>query len=62
MISDILTHGVYLQEWESQHEGEVTDPVEGQRETHGSSTGLLSENLTHNDEGNGTWRGRSRVY
>ena len=49
-LQALLTH---LHEGENQHEDEVADPVECQRQTHGSGTGLLAENLTHHDEGDG---------
>ena len=39
-----------LKEGERPHESEVADPVEGQGQTHGSSTGLLAEDLGHHDE------------
>ena len=45
----------HLHEGEEQHEDEVADPVEGQGQTHGSSTGLLTEDLTHHNEGDGSW-------
>ena len=49
-----LTMKAHLHESEDHHKYEVTDPVKGQGQTHGGSSRFLSEDLTNNNERNGS--------
>lgn len=45
----------YLQFWETQADQEVGSPVGETRDSHGSRSGSLWEELSHDEPGDGTW-------